>query len=85
MSLRQMFSPSTSNRKAKAHTSNVTTAPTHNLPGSDSARLPDETESSLSDTLGNENSSYSTHPSGNFKVYPLLICVNFYSILPDVC
>ena len=80
MSLCQIF---TANRKAKAYTFNITRALTHNLPGRDFERLPDKTESSLSDTLGDAN--YSTHSSGNFKVSPLLICVNFDSILPDVC
>ena len=35
-----------------ATTSNVTTAPTHSLPGSDSVRLPDESASSLTGPLG---------------------------------
>ena len=44
---RQLFSD---NRKAKAYTSNVTTAPPHNLPGRDPERMPDETESAESTT-----------------------------------
>ena len=74
MSLLRLFS---ANRKAtsKAYTTG-NFATTHNLPGHDSERLPDKTESSdsLSDTLG---VNYSTHPSGNVKFSPLLICVNF--------
>jgi hypothetical protein len=65
-------------------TSNVTTAPTHNLTGLDSVG---PSEYSLPDTLGIAEGSrvatpnYSKRPSGNI----LLIYVNFVSILPDLC
>ena len=48
------------------YTSNVTTPPTHNLPGRDSVREPDETKPSLADkfrVIANPN--YSKRPSGN--------------------
>ena len=51
-----------------ANTSNVTTAPAHTLPGSDSVRLPDETDFSLTDTLGAleiTTPDYSKRPYGN--------------------
>ena len=108
MSLRRFFQ---GNRKAKAdrssltgrlkndrtpaYTSNVTTALAHTLPVRDSVRLPDEPDSSLTDTLagGVEDVSqlevvtpnHSKRPSGN-KFPPLLIFLfNFLSILPDLC
>ena len=76
----------------KQATSNVTIAPTHALPGSDSVRLPYETESHTN-TPGlagapqvaspNSTWSYSKRPSRN-KFFPLLIYVNFVSLLPDL-
>ena len=71
------------------YTSNVTTAPTRTLSGRD----PDETESSLTDTFKVAETSevatpkyrYSKRPFGKFKFSPILICVNFVSILPDLC
>ena len=101
MALRRLFQR---NRKPDAHqsslendrlgaltyTSNVKTAPTHTLPGSDSVRLPDETEShtdtpGLAETsqVATPNSSYSKRSSGN-HFPPLLIYVNFVSLLPDL-
>ena len=69
------------------YTSNVTTVATHTLSGRDSVNQPDETESSLTDTLGTAKvptPNYSKRPSGKFKVLAPLICVNFVSILPDL-
>ena len=70
---------------------NVTTAPTHTLSGRDS--VSNETKSLLMDTLGVAETSkvatpnYSKRPftSGKFKLYHLLIWVNFVSILPNLC
>ena len=88
MSLRQGLP---TNRNAEAdrttYTSNVTTTPTHNLSGRD----PNETRSSLTDTLDIAEASevtttkYSKRSSGKFKFSPILICMNFVSILPDLC
>ena len=80
------------NRKAEAHrsslpvendrtpnyTSNVTTAPNLDLPGRDS---PDETKSSPGAL---HFASDSKRPSGKFKFSPLIICVIFFSLLPDL-
>ena len=62
------------------------------LSGRDSVMVPDETRSSLTDILGVAETSevatprYSKRPSGNFKFSPsLLICMNFVSILSDLC
>ena len=64
------------------------------LSGSDSVTLvSDKIESSLTDTLGVAETSevatprrFSKRLSGKFKFHPsLLICVNFVSILPDLC
>ena len=49
-----------------------TTALTQNLPGRDFERVP---ESSLSGTLGDTLVTYSTHTSGDFKIFPLIICM----------
>ena len=71
------------------NTSNVTTPSTRT--GTLSGRDPDETESSLTDTLAVAEtlevatSKYSKRLSGKFKFFPVLICVNFVSILPDIC
>ena len=96
MSLRRFLS---TNRNAEAdqsllgsdeppsYTSNITTAPPHTLPGRDSVR---PSESSHSGTLGVAETSqistpnYSKRPSGKFK-FSLLICVNFVSVLSDLC
>ena len=40
------------NDSSLTYPSNVTTAPTHSLSGRDSVTLPDETKSSLTDTVG---------------------------------
>ena len=78
------------NRNAEAdrttNTSNVTTTPTHTLTGRDP-------ESSLTDIFNIAETSevatpkyrYSKRPFGKFKFSPILICVNFVSILPDLC
>ena len=88
MSLRRFF---TTNRKAKTDRSslgkertptysNVTTAPgpSHNLAGQDYVGQPDETESSLTDTIGVAEKSevaatpdYSKRPSGSPHNYLL--------------
>ena len=72
------------NRNAEAdqttYTSNVSLAPTHTFAGRD----PDETESSLTDALGIAENYRSKRPSSKFKFSPILICVNFVSILPDL-
>ena len=69
---------------------NVTTASTHSLPGRDSERQPNETESSLTETLGiAETSNVATpsvdyskrRPSGRFGFSPIS---HFISILPDL-
>ena len=101
MSLRQFFTPfpkaeadrsPLEDDKAPTYTSNVTTAGhPHTLSGHDSIRLPDKSESSLTDTLALAETSevatptYSKRPSDKFKFYPpLLICMNFVSILPGL-
>ena len=72
-----------------AYSSNVTTALSHTLSGRDSVN--NETKSTLTDTLGVAETSevatpkYSKCQSGKFKFSPLLICVNFVSLLPDLC
>ena len=72
-------------------TSNVRTAPPHTLPGRDSVRLPYETESHTNtpglagaSKVASPNLSYSKRPSRN-QFFPLLIYVNFVSILPYLC
>ena len=81
--------------RTPTHT-NVTTTPAHSLPGRDSVRQPNKTESSLNkETLGVAEKSevaaqapsanYSKRPSGRFRFSPHLICVNSISILPDIC
>jgi hypothetical protein len=53
-----------------AYTSNITMAPTHTLPGRDSVREPEETESSLRLTdalVATRSPNYSKRPSGTFK------------------
>ena len=92
--LKRVCSPE--NDRKPTCTSNVTTAPTHTLSGLDydidqknfpsSLRLPDETKSSIKNTLIVADPNYSKHPSGKFKFSPvLLIYVNFVSILPYLC
>jgi hypothetical protein len=77
------FHPTNRNadRDADKSSLNVTTIPTHTLPGSDTVRPPEKTKSSLK--LADPN--YSKRPSEKSKDSPLLICVNFVSILPDLC
>ena len=82
-----MYPPTNRNSEADSYNSNVTTVPTHNLSGSDSVRQPEYY--SLTDILGVAGASkgatpnYSKRPSGN-KFPPLLIYVNFISILPHL-
>ena len=82
-----MFPTTNRNSQADPYNSNVTTVPTHNLSGSDSVRQPEYY--SLTDILGVAGASkgatpnYSKRPSGN-KFPPLLIYVNFISILPHL-
>ena len=87
MTLRQVLP---TNRNARTtYSSNVTTAPTYILSGRD----PEETKPSLTDTLNVAEPSevatpkyrYSKRQSGKFKFSSILICVNFVSILPDLC
>jgi hypothetical protein len=69
------------NDRTPTYISNVTTAPTHSLPGCDPVRQPKETEPSRTETLGITETSevatpnYSKHPSGILPLV-LLICVN---------
>ena len=82
-SLRQVF-PTKRNAEADrttTYTSNVTSAPTHTLTGRD----PDETEFSPTDALAVAENCSSKRPSSKFKFSLILICVNFVSILPDLC
>ena len=63
------------NDRPPSYTSNVTTAPTHNLTGRDSVRQPNETESStlgVAETSGvaTPNPNYSKRPSGKFRFFP---------------
>ena len=71
-------------RTPTTYISNVTPAPTQNLPGRDFVRLPDETGSSVTDTLrvSVADPNYSRLPS---FLLPNLIFVNFVSILQDIC
>ena len=77
MSLRRLESDRT-----PTYTSNDTMAPTHSLPGSDSVKLPDETKSSLTDTLGIAETSkvakltpnYSKRLSSKFKFATSHLC-----------
>ena len=77
------------NDRLPTYTSNVITAQTHTLPGRDFVSL-SPPESSLTRTLGAAETfaittpNYSKRPYGKFN-FPLLICVNFDSILPDLC
>jgi hypothetical protein len=66
--------------RTPTYTSNVTTAPTHSQPGRDSVRQPNETESSLTETLGGAETSskvktpsanYSKRSSGRFRFSPI--------------
>ena len=76
------------------YTTKVMTPPSHNLPGCDSVRQLDETtgKSSLTDTFGVAEKSRVTTPNYS-KRLPVsgsppnshLFCVNFASILPDIC
>ena len=82
--------------RTPTHTNDVTTAPAHSLPGRDSVRQSNETESSLDEkTLGvaekpevatqAPSANYSKRPSCRFSFFPRLICVKFISILRDLC
>ena len=68
------------NDRAPIYTSNVTTVPAHTLTGRDSVR-PDE---SPTNTLIVADLNYSKRPSGKSKFSPILIGVNFVSILSDL-
>jgi hypothetical protein len=56
--------------RTPTYTSNVTTAPPHSLPGRDSVRQPNETESSLTETLGVAETSEVATPSANYSKRP---------------
>ena len=81
----QQSPPTNRNAEADPYTSNIQTAHTHNLSGRDTVIQP---EYSPTDTLGVAGASklatpnYSKRPSGNEFPPPLLIYVNFFSILP---
>ena len=74
-----------------SYSAHVTTAPTHNLTGRDSTRLPGETESSLTDTLGVAETSkvptsglnYSKRQSGNLKFNIFHLCEVYYRIYAE--
>ena len=60
---------------------------THTLPGRDSVRPPETSLTrtlSVAETSEMATPSYSKRPFGKIK-FPLLICVNFVSILQDLC
>ena len=73
----------------KPYVPNATTAPTHNLPGRDCVSPPEY--SPTTDTLGVADASqvatqnYSKRPSEIQVLPPVLICLNFVSILQDIC
>jgi chlorite dismutase len=56
--------------RTPTYTSNVTKAPTHSLPGRDSVRQLNETESSLTETLGVAETSQVATPSANYSKRP---------------
>jgi hypothetical protein len=71
------------------NTSNVTKAPTHSLPGRDSVRHLNETESSLTETLGVAETSEIAAPNyskraGRFGFSPTSHLCESISILPDL-
>ena len=89
MFMRQILSKNHNAEADRINTPNVTVPPTHTLAGCD----PDETKSLLMDTLSSTKtlefatSKYSKCLSSKleFKLSPILICVNFVIILPDLC
>ena len=71
-----------------ASSSNVTT-PSHSLSGRDSVGKPDKTKSLLMDTIGIAEKSKVATPDYSKRMSeshspPILICVNFISILSDL-
>ena len=102
MSLRRLL-PTTRNAEAArnplendrtpTYTSNNTIHTDSSVPGRDSVMLPDEIESSLTNSLGIAETSevatprigprYSKRPSGKFN--PSTHLCEFVSILPDLC
>ena len=64
--------------------SNVKTLPTHNLPGRDPVRA--TLGAPETSNVATPSPNYSKRPSCKFRIWPrFLICMNFNSLLPDLC